>query len=241
MRLHLCHSADVGALAVQPFLRERLPDLRLVTAEEISSASKWEHRLDSHGAVVTRAVLPDGSGIDGECIDGVLNRLMSPCPVHVLQSTSADREYALGEYTAFFLSWLNGLRCPVIGRATPQGLCGRWRQPLEWVVIAQRSGMEARVEAFDESWTGLASPGAGLQMPGVTVIVAFGKVFSMLDIPSAVSHACQRFAVAADCDILGLEFATGRGWGPLVGVTPVPDLRLGGELLLDAIAGVLRG
>jgi hypothetical protein len=59
--------------------------------------------------------------------------------------------------------------------------------------------------------------------------------------PPAVQAGCRRLAHLVCTPLLGVDFTAGEA-GPwtFVGATPAPDLRLGGEPLLDVLNEVLR-
>ncbi len=49
--------------------------------------------------------------------------------------------YVSAEMTAFLLSWLSGLDCPILNRPTPNCLSGPgWRQE-QWIHLAARLGI----------------------------------------------------------------------------------------------------
>ena len=79
-------------------------------------------------------------------------------------------------------------------------------------------------------------------------LTPLGTVFVVADqvvgatLPRHIRHGCRRLAELSHTALLGVEFATSSA-GPwtFAGATPMPDLRLGGEALLDALASALRG
>ena len=77
--------------------------------------------------------------------------------------------------------------------------------------------------------------------PVQTVFVVAGQVVGAT-LPRHIRHGCRRLAELSHTALLGIEFAAGSAdpW-TFAGATPMPDLRLGGEPLLDALAGALRG
>jgi hypothetical protein len=137
MWLVLCDASDASAICVSGLACARHRALELVTAEALSLAEEWEHRIEGDSASV-RCRLGDGRSFAGEELRGVLNRLYTAPTGHWRAAPKVDQEYVQQELIAFFLSWLNALPCPVINRPTPQGLCGQWRAESEWVWLAQR-------------------------------------------------------------------------------------------------------
>jgi hypothetical protein len=77
--------------------------------------------------------------------------------------------------------------------------------------------------------------------PVQTVFVVAGQVVGAI-LPRHIHHGCRHLAELSHTALLGIKFATGSaGLWTFVGATPMPDLQLGGEALLDALAGALRG
>jgi hypothetical protein len=74
-----------------------------------------------------------------------------------------------------------------------------------------------------------------------TVFVVADQVVGAT-LPRHIRRGCRRLAELSHTALLGIEFTTDPA-GPwtFAGATPVPDLRLGGEALLDALASALRG
>jgi hypothetical protein len=77
--------------------------------------------------------------------------------------------------------------------------------------------------------------------PVNTVFVAAEHVVGT-PAPPDIVKGCQRLAELSRTELLGVEFVAGSA-GPwtFAGATPWPDLRLGGQALLDVLASVLRG
>lgn len=239
-----CASDDLSAIWAYRGLRARgVAPLELVSAEMLAYSLLWEHRVTAEGASV-RIVLADKRTICSETTRGALNRLVSVPSEHLGLATPPDREYASQELFALFVSWLHALPGPVLNRPTPQGLSGRWRHSSEWAWLASRAGlptkpyrqaMQAAVGGHDAGWK-LAPNGT----PVKTVIVVDGHVVGAPG-PAYVRAGCQQLAELAGTALLGAQFAASvtDAW-TFVGATPLPDLRLGGEPLLDALASVLK-
>jgi hypothetical protein len=243
MWLVLCDANDASAiLAFQALQARGIAPLELITADALSLADVWEHRIEGDSSS-TRVRLSDGRSFDDGLLRGVFNRLYTVPTWHWRAAAKVDQEYVQQELIAFFLSWLNALPCPVLNRPTPQGLCGRWRSESEWVCLAQRSGLPVapyRASSSDriDEMRGekrLLTPGAQTR----TIIVADGKVTGT-SAPEDVKQSCVRFAQEAGTELLGLDFADGAA-GPwtFVGANPMPDLRWGGPALIDALVDAL--
>ncbi len=228
----MCSAADASALWIYERLRARgRAPVGLLLAEALVGAVRWEHRVGAQGATLTLTT-GDGRVLRGGDTGAALNRLAIP-PLAVLGAVEPDdREYARNELTAFAASWLNSLSTTVINKPDPHGLCGRWRQPLEWRALAARAGMNC----FPLQLTS-ADPDAGLQPPGsdqgpsVTMLAVDGRILYG-GVPAALQRACQRLTTLCATRVLGLRFdgadpARG-GWRFLDG-TPYPDLTSAGE------------
>jgi hypothetical protein len=242
MWLILSSSHDAHAHWAYEGLKARgLAPLEMVSAEALPYSLRWEHRLDAADARLS-VTLRDGRTIDGDRLRGVLNRL-THVPTHHL-SGSRDHDYITQEFTAFFMSWLNVLPRPVLNPATPQGLCGRWRHPSEWVLLASAAGLPTPVyrqssrDSIDE--TRAERKLFPQTTPTRHVIVVGPEVVSPADPPREIREGCRKLADLATTPLLGVEFAaTPESAWTFAGATPLPELSFGGAPLLDALASAL--
>jgi hypothetical protein len=245
MWLVLCASTDTSALWAYEGLNQRgLQPLELVTAEALAHAVRWEHRLGTNG-VTLDVTLADGRRIRNQEVRGALNRLLSMPSEILLLIHPSDRDYVAQELNTFFLSWLYSLPGPMLNRPTPFGLSGQWRHASEWVYLAARAGLPApfyRQSSRDLSQifnadTRLAPAGATLN----TVAVVAGRTVGA-SAPPHIHNGCRRLAQLSRTALLGVEFAVGPegGW-TFAGATTHPNLRAGGDALLDVLAHVLAG
>ena len=245
MWLVLCTSMDASALWASQGLQARgLEPLERVSAEMLAQSQRWEHRVDAQGATID-LTLADGRHIRNDAIQGVLNRLVC-VPFEPLRlAHPTDRDYASQELTAFCLSWLYALPPPVLNRATPQGLAGPWRHRSEWLWLAACAGLPTPLYRETSEDPRDERDGQGRLVPSdtpvQTVFVVADQVVGAT-LPRHIRHGCRRLAELSHTALLGVEFATSSA-GPwtFAGATPMPDLRLGGEALLDALASALRG
>ena len=214
MWLLFCDRSDRSALWAYGRLRARGLPLELVTTDMLGYALGWEHRLSS-ADVTIRIELADGRTIEGED-RGVLNRVAAVPAGLAAGAAAADREYALQELHAFWLSWLNGLRCPVLNRPTPLGLDGPWLDRTEWLVLAERAGLVTAPY--------LSSSGADNQFVGRYVLVVERVMVGVA--PPEVVAGCRGLAALAGTALLGVEFSSDGAW-TFVNATPHPDLSLG--------------
>jgi hypothetical protein len=238
MYLVLCSINDRGALWAHEQLRYfGVNPIQLVTTESLSYA-RWSHRVGKSGNAI-QVTLPDGRVIADRQIKGVLNRITLIGSDQANRAIPGDREYAVSELNAFYLSWLHCLACGVINRATPQGLCGRWRHPSEWVALAQRAGLpvdlyrQSDQDAPEDAYRSASAPSGTLTNKA---IVFRGRLFGMA-LPSSVAIASARMAELAGLDLMEIEFRSSVPHGyAFAGASPQPDLFLGGPDLIRAIA-----
>src|SRR5205807_5207597 len=109
----------------------------------LGSALRWEHRVTSAGDASFAIDLGDGRTLSSAQRVGVLNRLSFVPTERLDRVAGADRDYAVQEMNALFLSWLHALPGPVVNRATPQGLGGNWRHRSAWTALASEVGLSA--------------------------------------------------------------------------------------------------
>jgi len=155
----------------------------------------------------------------------------------------SDREYVLQELTAFFLSWLHALPGPVLNRPTPQSLCGRPRSLVEWLWLAKRAGLPIpRYRQSNQDTVGWHALHVRLRDAGPdlrTLVVVRESVVGE-SAPPPIEEGCRRLGVLSGTGLLGVELTVRKGgaW-EFAGSTCLPDLRLGGEMLLDVLAAKL--
>jgi hypothetical protein len=242
MYLVLCASNDLPALwAYRGLLAAGLDSVDLITGETLASATLWEHRVGAAG-VETSVRLPDGRPIHSRDIRGVLNRLPGPPQDLLACAVPADRDYALQELTAFYLSWLHGLGGAVYNPPTPQGLAGRWRHASEWVVAAHEAGFtvpawrQDGADSPDRGYASMAPPYA----PVSRVVVLENDVFGAA-LPPSVRARCVQLAAISRTPLLGIDlFPTADDPWTFAAATPMPDLQIGGEPLLGKLAELFQ-
>lgn len=243
MWLILCSSGDLSAFWTYEGLKTRgLAPLELVTAETLAYAH-WEHRLGIEG-VHSNMTLPDGRRIHNKDVRGVLNRLTCVPYESLLLIHPSDREYVLQELNAFFLAWLESLPRPMLNSPTPQGLSGYARHVSEWIWLASKAGLptlnygqSSHNFALETSANAKVFP---IGTPIETVIVINGHVTGS-PTPAYIQNGCRHLAELSNTELLGIEFSTSMAdsW-TFAGATTFPDLRLGGQALLDVLISVLN-
>jgi hypothetical protein len=240
--LILCSSTDLPALWACEGLRAAgIGPLTVITDETLSTAVRWEHRVGSGGSTVSFTT-PGGATLTDGAIRGVVNRLIAP-PQQILNCVApADRDYALQEMTAFHLSWIHALRCPVLNRPTPQGLAGRWFHGSEAAIMANAAGFatpaykQSDTDGAEAGYGSLAPPDAALSQ----VVVLDDEVFGA-NLPPRVRDQCTSFARLSQTRLLGIDlFRTPESDWTFACATPLPNLPLGGPPLLEKLARTLH-
>lgn len=237
MWLIACNPGDVAAFWAARRLAERgLEPLELVSAEALAYSPRIEHRLGA-GAPSVRIDLADGRRIAGEEVRGLLNRLTHPPMGHLGVAPQREREYAMQEVSALFLSWLTAMPGPVLNRPAPFGLAGPSLDSFQWLALAARAGLPTPPLRAPSRQNGGAP--ASLSPPDCNAVVACGALFGAA-LPDSVAEPCLRLAELSGTDILGVELRrdAANSW-QFTGAHPLPDLRIGGEQLLDHLAAEL--
>lgn len=244
MWLVLCPPNDLAALWAYQGLKARgLAPLELVSAEMLAYGLRWEHRLSTNGLSVD-ITLADRRTIRSSTVRGILNRLSYIPQEHFYAAGSADRDYAAQELMAFYMSWLHAMPGAVLNRPTAQGLSGSWRHISEWVWLAGRAGLptlpyrQTGLDQIEDGHTGgrLVSEAT----PAKTILVVGGHLTGT-PAPPDILEGCKRLAALSATALLGIEFVAGsRSSWTFAGATPLPDLRLGGEVLLDLLVSALQ-
>ena len=226
MWIVLCDPGDRSALWAATGLRSRrLSPVEVITPAELVYGPRNEYRI-RNGVGDLQVTLGDGRKVDSSRVRGVLNRMTVVPSQHLRHARQADRAYALEEWSALVVSWLASMT-NVINSPHPLGLCGQTRHPSEWAKLAGEAGLDSRY--IHGRLTGPTT-----EHSAVVVLddAAFGPATT-----GDIGAACVRLASLAGTRLLGL-WLSGRD-GPamtLVAATPLPDLRVGGESLLDELA-----
>ncbi|HLY00305.1 MAG TPA: hypothetical protein VKR62_16515 [Roseiarcus sp.] len=235
MLLVLCDENDAPALWAAEALRERGLSPTVLTGADLAAAKRWEHRVGA-GTAACEILLGDGAVLRSRDVHAVLNRLPTVPWTWQRRIGGADRDYAIQEMYAFYLSWLHGLPGRKLNPPTPQGLCGNPRHPSVWAALAARAGLPARpfrqtsADDPERHWRETAPSAATLNVVGTRVVGPESLVRSQGD-------ACLRLSRAAGAPLIGVDFATDPdGAWRMTGVSIMPDLSRNGPELADALA-----
>jgi len=182
------------------------------------SQSGWRHYAANPSedtAVINRQTVFVGK------ITGVLTRLPYVSERELMHIVPPDRAYVAAEMTAFLLSWLTGLKCPLLNRPTPTCLSGcDWRRE-QWIYLATLLGIPVIPVRRQAKPDGDVSTNPSTDsFDTVTVIGKRG--IGAIDERQA-AHA-RRLAAAAGMDLLAVHFRNLGGEPRLLGADPWPDI-----------------
>jgi hypothetical protein len=239
MWLLLCGINDLSALwAVRGLKARGLTPFEIITVEALVYCRRFVHRITTVQSSVT-IELTDGHVICSKDIRGTLNQIQLLPFEHLSNANSIDRKYAEQELYALFLSWLYSLPGPLLNKPTPQGLSGTWRHLSEWVWLASQAGLPI-IPYYQSEASAIPLPDTLPHVNTRSIIVLNDKCFGTTA-PLSVQEGCVRLAQLSATSILGVDFqVTKSGTWIFINATPHPDLRLGGEALLDKLSKVLQ-
>lgn len=220
MILVLCTTSDRSAIWAAHELRKRLMTPVHLVSPQMLFAGVWEHRVGD-GPPQTTIRISDKLTIDSGRVTGVLNRISFLPDSLFPKASAADRTYASQECTALYMSWIESLRCPVLNRASSQGLCGAMRPPDQWHVLASKAGLPA----------GPGSP------TDCGVVIGDRWLGPRADL----APRFVRFAKDAATPILGIEIHAAAGSWRVTQAHPMPDLINRGSAAIDALERALTG
>ncbi len=222
---------DAAAMWAADGLRRAGVDVRCVSPVRLLAMPVFRHRLgkaaaDDH----VRFESTDGTRIDSRELRGVLQRV-ARLPVAEVVGNGPDAAYASAELAAAWRGWLASLGPRVLNPPTHDGLCGPAWEPSRW---AQVAGRVPEVSVPDLHWS-TSEPAPQEQRPRTRLIVLDAEqVFPAVPLP--VARAARAIARASNTPLLGLDLAVGSRGVVYGGATPLPDLRVGGPALLDALS-----
>lgn len=165
------------------------------------STSGWNYLPGNHDA---STVVVGGQIIPQPEITGVLTRRAWVREDELIHIVPADRAYVAAEMSAFLISWLSSLGCPVLNPPTPSCLSGpNWRHE-QWVRAAAQAGLPVRpsyrrVPALAETREQAS------QAPVTYTTVVGDLVLGALN-GIQCDHA-RRLARMAGANLLGITFA----------------------------------
>lgn len=249
MLLVLTAADDDAALWLAHAFRESGASCVVVSVEALSFARRFSHQVSVEG-FTTRIELAGGEVVCSETLLGVVNRMSWPPSLAWGSAERTERDYVTAELHALTVSWLAALPCPVRNRPSPDSLAGPVLAPVVAAVEAAAAGLDCPALSLG---TGSGRPpGPALRLAAIDAagtaaqprhVVCLDAGVTSDVVPVDVSEAITRFLLAVGLteSVVGLDFlvAGGRWW--FAGLTPMPDLRLGGHRLVGRLLEVLSG
>lgn len=187
----------------------------LLTCEGLSVPG-WRHYLAASGSSVA---IIGGREIAVEEITGVVTCLPSVSELDLLHIVPADRAYVAAEMTAFLLSWLSTLSCPVVNQPSPTCLCGPYWRPEQWTYVASQVGMRVQPVHRRIAFAGEAAPAVP---ESITLTVVGERCLGQAD--TAVMTGAARLARAANLEMLTVRVSDPGPDATFLGADPRPDL-----------------
>jgi hypothetical protein len=138
MLLILAHAGDDVA---RRLAAEWAPDAHLLSPRDLS-AHGWRH-FPIGGGEDTIGLA--GRAIRSSEIGGVLVRIAAVSPADLPHIALDDRIYVAAEMTAFLLSFLTALPCPVVNRPSTSALMGPGWSRERWRAAAVATGIDLAV------------------------------------------------------------------------------------------------
>jgi hypothetical protein len=139
--------------------------------------------------------------------------------LELLHIIPADRPYVAAEMTAFLLSWLSTLTCPVVNRPSPTCLSGPYWRPEQWAHVAAQIGMRVQPVHRRAAWAAGSAPAA---QESLTVTVVGERCLGRAD--DTVMTGAQRLAKAANVDMLAVRVSGPGSDATFLGANSCPDL-----------------
>jgi hypothetical protein len=166
-------------------------------------------------AVINRRAVPT------EKITGVLTRLPCVSEHELMHIVPADRAYVAAEMTAFLLSWVSGLNCPLLNRPTPTCLSGcDWRSE-QWVYLATLLGIPVIPVRRHARCLEDATTKESIDSFDTVTVIGVGSIGASDERQAAYA---RRLAAAAGVDLLAVHFRTVGGEPRLLSADPWPDI-----------------
>ncbi len=201
----------------------------LLTCDDLSVCG-WRDFL---GNARASTMTVGGREVTLEEINGVLTRLPSIFENELVSIVPADRAYVAAEMTAFLISWLFRLTCPVLNRPTPTSLSGPYWRREQWTYVAAQLGISVRPVRRHVALASstVQTPLEVEEASAVTVTVIGENCLGCVD--ELLKRHARRLAQAANVDLLAVRFSSSTPDAVFLGADLWPDLS--SDELADAV------
>jgi hypothetical protein len=213
------------------------PQVQAMSSLALRMQARWALQVDATGTRC-RLKLANGQVLDDAVLTAVINRLSPVSPL----SKNAEACYQAGEWSALWLAWLHGLRCPVINRPNPVDPYLQFHDTTWWRQTALKAGL--RVGPRLATGAGDWPPGAHL----ATCLVLAQQVLPDVHLREAgwapdaeLRRALRRLAELSSCDMLAVQGTFDRqGLWYFCHADAHPGMRAFGSAGTDALVRALQ-
>lgn len=193
----------------------------MLTAEDLSVAG-WRYRVSDACASIA---MIGGQPVQQEKITGVLTRLEWIWESELLEIVENDRGYIAAEMSAFLVSWLSDLKCPILNRPSPGSLNGPAWGKERWNFAASKAGMRVNPIRRRASLAP-ASNGehkeASQSESQVSVTVVGDQCIG--DVHETLGQQARRLADLAKMDLLAVQFTNAEPDASFVAAGALADV-----------------
>ncbi len=196
----------------------RAHDAHVVTCHDLS-VSGWRHYVGERQGVA-RAMI-GGRPIATREITGVLTRTTFIWDQELAHIVQDDKGYIAAEMSAFLMSWLSALECPVLNRPVPGSLAGPSWHPEQWAVAAFQAGM--RVWPAHRRVRMGSDPLLDIAPLGRTTATVVGRR-CLGDAHPSLRAKARRLADIAEVDFLCVHFSGGDEDAYFAGANLFPSI-----------------
>jgi hypothetical protein len=179
----------------------------------------WRYRVGGDPRA-DRAMI-GGRSVEAGEISGVLTRTPHIWHEELVYLTPGDRAYVAVEMSAFLVSWLSALECPVLNRPVPSSLAGPSWRVVQWTALAVGVGMRVQPLRRQVRWgTPVSLQPAAFGPTSITVVGrrSFGEAHPVL------KAQARRLADIAQVDLAGVHFSSGDEDAYFAGVNLFPPI-----------------
>jgi hypothetical protein len=164
-------------------------------------------------------------------ISGVLSRTPHIWQEELAYLAPGDRAYVAVEMSAFLVSWLSALNCPVLNRPVPSSLAGPSWRPEQWAALAAIAGMRVQPVRRSIRW-GIAIPPQPAALGPTLLTIVGSRCFG--EAHPALRAQAHRLADIAQVDLAGVHFSSGDEDAYFAGVNlfpPIMNVDIAGAVL----------
>jgi hypothetical protein len=229
----LLHADDAPGLWLYRRLRQQDVAVELVTMDEWFCNQAFTLTMDETTAH-TQLRLQDGRCWDLEQTQAVMARVCSMPTVAWQLFAESEKDYVAQEWQAIFMAWAD-LMPMLLNQPTPMGLSGRNRSAGEWLQLAHSVGFETMPFFYDSAYGTVAQPDFPAAQR-LDLLTYRGHCYTnATTLPESVKEMAVALQEASGENLIGVSLALSAAGFVFTGATTHPDLRLGGDVFVQAI------